>query len=206
MIARFNCPTTTWHPQGSSPKSWFINLKRIQIAKRWKPIWKRIKRVQPVQRKVEGHDPRHGEHGAFRDVPDRFQSIVPQLLNKLNDSDKTSLRLFRHKSQIEQIGFMFHRFRTTWWRRDHLTVHVTETQRNKTIMTQFTTQQRRRGRKHTKPHWTDFWTARVIENHQPLPHPTKFFAAVATRLQPKIILISQHRQNGPETKILGSLF
>ena len=55
-------------------KSWFINSKRTQIEKRWKPTWGKS-RVQPIQREVEGHDLQHGERRVLRNVWDSFQKF-----------------------------------------------------------------------------------------------------------------------------------
>ena len=65
--------------------------------------------VQPIQRKVEGHDPQHGNHGVLRDVRDHIQRTVPQLFNIPDDRHcilylRNMLATFGQKSQIKQIS------------------------------------------------------------------------------------------------------
>ena len=91
--------------------------------------------------------------------------------------------------------------------KDHITVHVGETNTERQIIYYAAhNAQRRQGRKSTNLYWTGSWKVRVIRNREPTPDGAKKFAPATTRLQPKILLISRHRQSGGETKILGSLF
>ena len=98
-IAAFNCPTTRQHPQGRQSKSWFIYLERIQVAKRWKPTWIRIKSSTHSARSRRTWSPAW-------DTLEYFE-MCPWLFNILDDRHCTLylrnvLATFRQKSQIKQ--------------------------------------------------------------------------------------------------------
>ena len=97
-IAAFNCPTTR-HPQGRQSKSWFIYLERIQVAKRWKPTWKRIKSSTHSARS------RRTWSAAWETL--EYFEMCPWLFNILDDRHCTLylrdvLATFWQKSQIKQ--------------------------------------------------------------------------------------------------------